>query len=87
MGFHGFVRATGDLDVFVGVSEKNAEALVAAFHDFGLHLPEVRTREGRMRWVRWAAAKSGWVTGYVRYRRLPVAPRPPGARALVSPPA
>ena len=42
VGFHGFVRATGDLDVFVGVSEKNAEALVAAFHDFGLHLPEVR---------------------------------------------
>jgi glycosyltransferase involved in cell wall biosynthesis len=52
-----------------------------------VHLPEVRTREGRMRWVRWAAAKAGWVTGYVRYRRLPVAPRPPGARALVSPPA
>ncbi len=52
-----------------------------------VHLPEVRTREGRMRWVRWAAAKAGWVTGYVHYRRLPAAPRPPGARALVSPPA
>jgi len=52
-----------------------------------VHLPAVRTREGRMRWVRWWAAKVGWLTGYVRYRRLPVAPRPPGARALVSPPA
>jgi hypothetical protein len=47
----------------------------------------VRTRGGRMRWVRWAASKVGWVTGYLRFRRLPVAPRPPGARALVSPPA
>ncbi|MGZ4715891.1 MAG: glycosyltransferase [Acidimicrobiales bacterium] len=52
-----------------------------------VHLPEVRRREGRMRWVRWAAAKVGWMTGCLRYRRLPVAPRPPGARALVSPPA
>jgi glycosyltransferase involved in cell wall biosynthesis len=52
-----------------------------------LHLPDVRSREGRLRWVRWAAAKAGWVSGYVHYRRLPVAPRPPGARALVSPPA
>lgn len=52
-----------------------------------VHLPEIRTREGRMRWVRWGGAKSGWIGGYVRYRRLPVAPRPPGARALVSPPA
>ena len=42
VGYHGFVRATGDLDVFVDVSEKNAAALVAAFHKFGLDLPEVR---------------------------------------------
>jgi glycosyltransferase involved in cell wall biosynthesis len=47
-----------------------------------VHLPAVRTREGRMRWVRWAAAKVGWLHGAWRYRHLPVAPRPPGARAL-----
>jgi predicted nucleotidyltransferase len=41
VGFHGFVRATGDLDVFVGVSPSNAAGLVAAFHAFGLDLPEV----------------------------------------------
>jgi len=52
-----------------------------------VHLPLIRTREGRMRWLRWGAAKVGWATGYLRYRRLPVAPRPPDARALVSPPA
>lgn len=42
VGFHGFVRATGDMDVFVGRSAKNAAALVAAFRDFGLDLPELR---------------------------------------------
>jgi hypothetical protein len=39
VGFHGFVRATGDLDVFVGRSPENAEKLVGAFRDFGLSLP------------------------------------------------
>ena len=42
VGFHGYVRATGDLDVFVGVSKKNAAALTAAFREFGFELPEVR---------------------------------------------
>ncbi len=42
VGFHGFVRATGALNIFVGVSERNAETLVAAFRAFGLDLPEVR---------------------------------------------
>ena len=35
VGYHGFVRATGDLDVFVGISEKNAEGLVAVYREFG----------------------------------------------------
>ena len=35
VGFHGFVRATGDLDVFVEISEENAKRLVAVFLDFG----------------------------------------------------
>jgi predicted nucleotidyltransferase len=42
VGYHGFVRATGDLDVFVGISEQNAAALVAVFRAFGLDLPELR---------------------------------------------
>lgn len=41
VGFHGFVRATGDLDVFVGLSERNAEKLVSVFHDFGFDSPEL----------------------------------------------
>lgn len=41
VGFHGFVRATGDLDIFVGLSARNAENLLAAFHDFGFDVPEL----------------------------------------------
>ncbi len=35
VGFHGFPRYTGDLDVFVAVSSRNATGLVKAFSDFG----------------------------------------------------
>jgi predicted nucleotidyltransferase len=35
VGFHGFPRYTGDLDVFVAVSDRNAKALVQVFAEFG----------------------------------------------------
>jgi len=35
VGFHGFPRYTGDPDVFVAISEKNAEGLVKVFAEFG----------------------------------------------------
>lgn len=41
VGYHGFVRATGDLDVFVRLSPRNAENLVLAFKDFGFDVPEL----------------------------------------------
>lgn len=41
VGYHGFVRATGDLDVFVRSSPQNAESLLAAFKDFGFDVPEL----------------------------------------------
>ena len=41
VGFQGFVRATGDLDVFVRLSRRNAEKLLAAFKDFGFDVPEL----------------------------------------------
>jgi hypothetical protein len=41
VGYHGFVRATGDLDVFVRLSRRNAEQLLAAFKDFGFDVPEL----------------------------------------------
>ncbi|MGI8746835.1 MAG: nucleotidyltransferase domain-containing protein, partial [Deinococcus sp.] len=36
VNLYGFVRATGDLDIFIALNPENAERLVAAFHDFGL---------------------------------------------------
>ena len=35
VGFHGFPRYTGDLDVFVAISRSNAEGLLRVFSDFG----------------------------------------------------
>ncbi|HUG12600.1 MAG TPA: nucleotidyltransferase [Opitutaceae bacterium] len=35
VGFHGFPRYTGDLDVFVAISEENAERLVRVMAEFG----------------------------------------------------
>ncbi|MCW5550057.1 MAG: hypothetical protein KIT44_13925 [Opitutaceae bacterium] len=52
VGYHGFVRATGDLDVFVGISAANADRLIAAFRDFGFDVPELTAavflEEGRI---------------------------------------
>ena len=44
VGFHGFVRATGVLDVFVRLSPRNAGQLLAAFKDFGCDVPELSAR-------------------------------------------
>jgi hypothetical protein len=35
VGYYGYPRATGDLDVWVAVSPQNATALVRALHKFG----------------------------------------------------
>ena len=35
VGFHGFPRYTGDLDVFIGISEENSEKVLKVFSDFG----------------------------------------------------
>lgn len=34
--YHGFPRTTGDLDIFVEVSEQNYKRIVNAFLDFGM---------------------------------------------------
>jgi len=36
VGYHGYPRATGDMDVWVAVSETNAEKIVAAIREFGM---------------------------------------------------
>jgi hypothetical protein len=35
VGLHGFPRYTGDLDVFIAISEENAKAVLQGFKDFG----------------------------------------------------
>ncbi|HXA13866.1 MAG TPA: nucleotidyltransferase [Opitutaceae bacterium] len=42
VGYHGFVRATGDLDIFVGISDQNAEGLLAVFREFGFDAPRLK---------------------------------------------
>jgi hypothetical protein len=42
VAFHGYVRYTGDLDIFVELSAGNAEKLAAALQEFGFALPQVR---------------------------------------------
>ena len=41
VGFHGYIRATNDFDVFVEISESNAEKLVGVFKKFGFNVPEL----------------------------------------------
>ncbi|MDO8389447.1 MAG: hypothetical protein Q7V57_03085 [Actinomycetota bacterium] len=41
VAFHGFARATVDMEVWVAVEPGNAERLVAALGEFGFDLPEL----------------------------------------------
>jgi hypothetical protein len=42
VAYHGYVRYTGDLDIFVEMSETNAAKLVSALREFGFDLPKLR---------------------------------------------
>jgi hypothetical protein len=39
VGFHGYPRATGDMDVWIAINEKNALKMVDALKMFGFDLP------------------------------------------------
>jgi hypothetical protein len=41
VGYHGYPRATGDLDIWVAIERLNAEKLVSVLHEFGFDLPDV----------------------------------------------
>ena len=43
MAFHGFVRATGDIDLWIRCSEKNAEKVWRALQKFGAPLFDLKT--------------------------------------------
>lgn len=39
--YHGYVRSTADMDVWVGPGEENARKVAAALREFGLDIPDV----------------------------------------------
>jgi hypothetical protein len=41
VAFHGYPRATADLDVWVAVNSSNASRIVSALEDFGFGVPEL----------------------------------------------
>ena len=41
VAYHGYPRATADMDIWVGVSEVNAERIVATVREFGFTMAEV----------------------------------------------
>jgi len=43
VGYHGYPRTTGDLDILIRISEENAQRVVNAFQSFGLTAPEINT--------------------------------------------
>ena len=36
VGYHGYPRATGDLDIWIEMSESNSKKVASAFRDFGM---------------------------------------------------
>jgi predicted nucleotidyltransferase len=43
VGYHGYPRATADLDVWLEVSPRNAEKIVKVLRAFGFRVPELST--------------------------------------------
>jgi predicted nucleotidyltransferase len=44
VGYYGYPRATGDMDIWVAISDKNAHKLVRVLRDFGFNLPNVQPK-------------------------------------------
>ena len=42
VGYHGYPRATGDMDVWIALNEKNALKIVNALKEFGFDIPELK---------------------------------------------
>jgi predicted nucleotidyltransferase len=42
VGYYGYPRATGDLDVWIAVSDKNANKLVRVLKRFGFDVPDLK---------------------------------------------
>jgi hypothetical protein len=43
VGYHGYPRATGDMDIWIAIHSQNAERVVAALKEFGFDVPELQS--------------------------------------------
>ena len=41
VAYHGYPRATADMDIWIAIHPQNAEKVVSALNEFGLDLPEL----------------------------------------------
>ena len=41
VGYHGYPRATGDMDIWIELSESNSKKVVSACRDFGMPIEEI----------------------------------------------
>ncbi len=41
VGYHGYPRATNDMDIWIAIDLKNAERMVEVLQEFGFNLPEL----------------------------------------------
>jgi len=42
VGYHGYPRSTGDMDVWISINEKNALKMVNALKEFGFEIPGLK---------------------------------------------
>jgi len=42
VGYHGYPRATADMDIWIGISKENARKLVLVLKEFGFDIPELK---------------------------------------------
>ncbi len=42
VAFHGYPRATGDMDIWIAISKNNASKIVEALKEFGFNVPELQ---------------------------------------------
>jgi len=43
VGYHGYPRATVDMDIWVAIGRKNAQKIVAVLEEFGFNFPELKS--------------------------------------------
>jgi len=61
VGIHGHIRATGDLDVWVGIHPENAARIDRALREFGFMTPVLSPElfSRGITWSAWACRQSG----------------------------